>query len=330
MQLDDRQHDILQEMGISLLERKKSPLLGAGPQGVVRAKPPGVTAAASRHPTADSSQAPHSPHAPHAPRNTGVPSASAATPQPAPSAPSAPTAIPALSALPDLTALGWSDLLEQAQHCQACSLGLKPKDRLFGLSSLHPTSPTPWPLLPATHGSNSLPKPSPVLILADAPQLNVNGQALAFAAISNPLFEQFLRAASWSTPPASGKAALNASPTPPTQEVMITHMVKCASPGASVQAQQVQTCLGYLRAQIRLLRPQVLLVMGRMAAQTLVQSTALEGLPHAKLCGRLLSFEGTPMVVTQPPEYLWRSGQDKAKSWSDLCLALSVLESTPS
>jgi DNA polymerase len=219
----------------------------------------------------------------------------------------------------------WPALLEQAQHCQACSLGTGAKARLFGLSSWSPDKVTPWPMAAAPENTPAAPKPSPVLIVADAPQLDTNGQTLAFSAITHPLFEQFLRAASWLARGASDKDRRVKS-VEPNDEIMITHLVKCVGARPSVDPQHYHTCASYLRAQILHLKPQVLLVMGRMAAQTLVHNTERQGLPHGKLCGQLLDFEGTPMVVTQPPEYLWRTGQDKGKSWHDLCLALSVVQ----
>jgi uracil-DNA glycosylase len=180
-------------------------------------------------------------------------------------------------------------------------------------------------MAPAPDNKIAAPKPSPVLIVADAPQLDANGQALAFSAISHPLFEQFLRAASWLARAASDKDSRTTSGEP-NDEIMITHMVKCVGARPSVDPQHYLTCLGYLHAQIKLLKPHVLLIMGRMAAQALVNNTEWQGLPHGKLCGRELSFDGTPMVITQSPEYLWRTGQDKAKAWHDLCLTLSLLE----
>ena len=219
--------------------------------------------------------------------------------------------------------------------CQACSLGASAKARLFGMRAWSATQHAPRPQESPDGESTAHPKASRVLIVADSPQLDVNGQARAFSALSLPLFEQFVRAASWHAKPPLGASiaistanttgASNAASTA-SQDIMITHMVKCANPAFHVEAHQYLTCLGYLRAQIKLLKPQVLLIMGRMAAQALVHNTELQGLPHGKLCGRTLSFEGTPMVVTQAPEYLWRTGQDKAKSWHDLCLTLSLLE----
>ena len=64
----------------------------------------------------------------------------------------------------------------------------------------------------------------------------------------------------------------------------------------------------------------VVLVMGRIAAQALLESTE----PLAKLRGRVQTLHNTPTVITLEPAYLLRNPLDKAKAWDDLCLAISV------
>ena len=64
----------------------------------------------------------------------------------------------------------------------------------------------------------------------------------------------------------------------------------------------------------------VVLVMGRLAAQALLQSTE----PLAKLRGQIHSVHGLQTIITIDPTYLLRNPQDKAKAWDDLCLALSL------
>ncbi len=64
----------------------------------------------------------------------------------------------------------------------------------------------------------------------------------------------------------------------------------------------------------------VVLVMGRLAAQALLQSTE----PLAKLRGRVHSVQGQQTVITIDPTYLLRNPLDKAKAWDDLCLAINL------
>ena len=65
----------------------------------------------------------------------------------------------------------------------------------------------------------------------------------------------------------------------------------------------------------------VVLVMGRLAAQALLQSTE----PLAKLRGQVHTLHNTPTLITLEPAYLLRNPLDKAKAWDDLCLATSLI-----
>jgi DNA polymerase len=81
----------------------------------------------------------------------------------------------------------------------------------------------------------------------------------------------------------------------------------------------VARCLPYLSAQVALLKPKIILVVGRIAAQALLATD----LPLARLRGKLHAFAetGTPLVVTYHPAYLLRSPADKRKAWEDLKFA---------
>jgi DNA polymerase len=93
-------------------------------------------------------------------------------------------------------------------------------------------------------------------------------------------------------------------------------------------ATELATCANYLRREIALTQPKVILAMGRFAMQVLLSETPSESakLPLGKLRGQVWQFAGVPVVVTYPPSYLLRSGQDKGKAWADLCLALDVVQ----
>ena len=69
-------------------------------------------------------------------------------------------------------------------------------------------------------------------------------------------------------------------------------------------------------------RPDVVLIMGRLAAMAVLQSREVFG----KLRGQVHTLHGTQAVVTQDAAYLLRQQADKAKAWEDLCLAMSVAQ----
>jgi uracil-DNA glycosylase family 4 len=85
--------------------------------------------------------------------------------------------------------------------------------------------------------------------------------------------------------------------------------------------EETERCLPYLRRQIELVAPEVILCVGRIAAQRLLgREDTL-----ARMRGRVHAFDSVPVVVTYHPAYLLRSPGEKRKSWADLKLALGVL-----
>ena len=106
----------------------------------------------------------------------------------------------------------------------------------------------------------------------------------------------------------------------PRETVFIANILKCRPPGnRDPKPEEVARCLPYLSNQIALLKPKVILAVGRIAAQNLLATDA----PLARLRGKLHSFgeAGTPLVITYHPAYLLRTPSDKRKAWEDLKFA---------
>jgi uracil-DNA glycosylase len=100
--------------------------------------------------------------------------------------------------------------------------------------------------------------------------------------------------------------------------VYIANVLKCRPPGnRNPEPREVAQCSPYLQRQIELIRPRLIMAMGRFAAQTLLDTDATIG----SLRGRLHRYRGVPVIVTYHPAYLLRSLPDKAKAWEDLCFA---------
>ncbi|AMR78805.1 uracil-DNA glycosylase [Cupriavidus nantongensis] len=105
------------------------------------------------------------------------------------------------------------------------------------------------------------------------------------------------------------------------RNVFIANVLKCRPPGnRNPEAEEVAQCEPFLRRQIALVRPRVIVVLGRFAAQSLLRTTT----PIGKLRGTVHAYEGIPVVVTYHPAYLLRTLTDKARAWEDLCLAREV------
>jgi uracil-DNA glycosylase len=106
------------------------------------------------------------------------------------------------------------------------------------------------------------------------------------------------------------------------ENVYIANVLKCRPPGnRNPQPEEVAHCTPFLRQQIDLIRPKLILAMGRFAAQTLLATDA----SIAGLRGRVHGYAGVPLIVTYHPAYLLRSLPDKAKAWEDLVFARKTM-----
>jgi len=107
------------------------------------------------------------------------------------------------------------------------------------------------------------------------------------------------------------------------QNVYIANVLKSRPPGnRDPKPEEVASCLPYLARQIELIRPVLILAVGRIAAQNLLATD----LPLGRLRGRVHSFGplNSPLIVTYHPAYLLRTPADKRKAWEDLKFARSV------
>ena len=111
------------------------------------------------------------------------------------------------------------------------------------------------------------------------------------------------------------------------EQVFITNTVKCRPPGnRDPEPEETERCGPFLDRQIDLLAPRVILAVGRVAAQTILDSTA----PLARLRGREHAYprgdRRVPVVATYHPAYLLRTPSAKRVAWEDLCLARSIVD----
>ena len=106
-------------------------------------------------------------------------------------------------------------------------------------------------------------------------------------------------------------------------DVYIANVLKCRPPSnRDPQPEEVARCEPYLLRQIELIRPALIVALGRHAAHSLLKTEA----PLARLRGQRLSYHGTPLIVTYHPAYLLRNPADKRKAWDDLRLAKSIMD----
>jgi DNA polymerase len=115
------------------------------------------------------------------------------------------------------------------------------------------------------------------------------------------------------------------------EDVYIANAVKCRPPGnRTPENAEMAACFPYLKRQIALIRPRLIVLLGRTA----VNSVLGESRSLASLRGRTLSYRDDdreiPVLVTYHPAYLLRNLPDKAKSWEDLCRARALIQSKAS
>ena len=106
--------------------------------------------------------------------------------------------------------------------------------------------------------------------------------------------------------------------------VYIANVVKCRPPdNRNPTPQEANQCEPYLTRQIELIKPRLIVALGKVAAENLLRTDASIG----SLRGRLHQYSGIPVIVTYHPAYLLRTPQAKAKAWVDLCFARKTMES---
>jgi DNA polymerase len=201
---------------------------------------------------------------------------------------------------PDTIAtLAW-DALEAAIHgCQRCALGQCRQRAVPGVGDRQPD----W------------------LIVGEAPGEEEDRQGEPFVGRAGQLLDRMLAA-----------MGLRRG-----EGVYIANVIKCRPPrNRNPEPEEIARCTPYLLRQIALLRPRLVLAMGRFAAHTLLAEggcdnpEALLRTPLGRLRGRVhharLGDQTLPVIVTYHPAYLLRSPAEKAKAWADLCLALETAE----
>ncbi len=108
------------------------------------------------------------------------------------------------------------------------------------------------------------------------------------------------------------------------RQVYIANVVKCRPPNnRNPDSNETKQCEPYLARQIELIKPKIIIALGKVAAQNLLECN--ENISSMR--GQLHRYAGIPLIVTYHPAYLLRSLQDKEKAWEDLCLAKATIQS---
>jgi uracil-DNA glycosylase len=138
-----------------------------------------------------------------------------------------------------------------------------------------------------------------VLFVGEAPGADEDAQGLPFVGRAGQLLTKIIESTkTWKR-----------------EEVFIANVLKCRPPGnRPPQPEEVQQCLPYLKHQIAIIKPVLIMAMGTSAAQALLAST----LPVGKLRNQWHVLEGVPLLVTYHPAALLRSSLYKRDVWEDM------------
>ena len=146
------------------------------------------------------------------------------------------------------------------------------------------------------------------LVIGEAPGVDEDRQGEPFVGRAGQLLNEMLRALGLRR-----------------ERVYIANILKCRPPNnRDPKPDEVAACSGYLQRQIDVIRPRIILAVGRIAAQNLLHSEQ----PVGRLRGSVHRYTpgDIPLGVTYHPAYLLRSPGEKRKSWADLCLARAALQ----
>jgi DNA polymerase len=180
--------------------------------------------------------------------------------------------------------MDWPELGRAVAACRACRLCERRKQAVLGVGDPNPE----W------------------LLVGEGPGAEEDERGEPFVGQAGKLLDNMLAAVGM----ARGRG------------VYIANTVKCRPPGnRTPEVDEMAACFPYLERQVELLRPRLILALGRPAAQTLLG----QEVKIAAARGRLFDYGGIPVVVTYHPAYLLRNLPDKAKAWEDLCFAQATL-----
>lgn len=185
----------------------------------------------------------------------------------------------------DVSVMDWPALKTCVADCTACSLHKGRNKTVFGVGDER----ADW------------------LFVGEGPGADEDAQGEPFVGQAGKLLDNMLAAIAL-------KRGTN---------VYIANIVKCRPPGnRNPQPDEAQACSVYLRRQITLIQPRLIVALGKVAAVNLLGRDA----SIAGLRGAVHAFQGIPLIVTYHPAYLLRTLQDKAKAWQDLQFAVQTMQ----
>jgi DNA polymerase len=188
----------------------------------------------------------------------------------------------------DVSTLDWDALRERVAGCMACALHASRTQTVFGVGNAQ----------------------AGLLIIGEAPGQEEDRRGEPFVGRAGQLLDAMLQAIGLDR-----------------QTVYIANVLKCRPPNNRTPSlEETAACEGFLRRQIALIGPKLILSVGAVSARNLLGTEVAVG----KLRGIVHRYgaTGIPVLVTYHPAYLLRQPAEKAKAWEDLQLAAKLLRDT--
>jgi uracil-DNA glycosylase family 4 len=168
------------------------------------------------------------------------------------------------------------ELDESINTCAKCPLGTTRTKFVFGVGNPHAT----------------------LMLIGEAPGADEDAQGEPFVGRAGQLLNKILEAIHFRR-----------------EDVYICNILKCRPPNnRKPLPEEAEHCIPYLRKQVELIQPKLILCLGLTAAENLLGTR--ESL--TQLRGRVLSYEGIPMMVTYHPAALLRNPNWKRPAWDDV------------
>lgn len=196
----------------------------------------------------------------------------------------APQAVPVINSI-DISQLDMDALRQTVSSCELCSLSQTRTQTVFGTGN----------------------PDADVLIIGEAPGAEEDKQGEPFVGRAGQLLNGMLKAIGFTR-----------------NDVYIANILKCRPPqNRDPSPEEAEQCWPYLKRQIELVQPKVILALGRIAAQRLLKTNTSLG----RLRGKQHYLEDitVPVIVTYHPAYLLRAPQEKRKAWEDLQFLMNKL-----
>lgn len=189
----------------------------------------------------------------------------------------------------DVSLLNWDQLADQVSHCQLCHLCTERTNTVFGVGDQQAN----W------------------MFVGEGPGRNEDLQGEPFVGKAGQLLDNMIKAMGVRRG----------------DNVYIANVIKCRPTDQNGKdrrpsQEEVDACLPYLKRQIELVKPTVIIALGHTAAWALLGIDPSNSV--GKLRGKIHQYHETPVIVTYHPSYLLRQPQDKGLVWKDLCLAMQT------